>query len=172
MEYNTLGDTTIFQTAQNMANMANKYKREVRTEFNGILLIAKPGDKPSSIIYAYEVVFAVKRVEYQKSGKIEEKQHKKQEAKNALAKALKSAPPMSFYNQTKWQEFGTGAIEKFAQDWARLIECRIAKGEIFESCATETVWFVADAYELSCSNFAQVLRKLFEVWTYGEQLRV
>ena len=52
--YETLGGEHITISAAHMVDLVKKTKDSVKTEFNGVTLTAKPGDKPDQIVQRYK----------------------------------------------------------------------------------------------------------------------
>lgn len=169
MEYDGIFDQTISSLVENMLKAAQELDTTITSNFNDIPVIVNPGDKYEAVIEKYSNAFGLRHNEYFSSEKYKKEQEKIIHAKEELAKALQNAPPMTLINPNN--VFGIGQIESFAKDWARLMEKDVQEGKTIIDCADKNVWFVSEAYEMSCTTFAVALQKLFKIWHYGEQLK-
>ena len=95
----------------------------------------------------------------------------------ALEGALAVAPPMSVIDQDFWdtqikvnQDAYGRRILRYAKDWARLIEARLAAGDSLEGCA-ETAASLADDDGITGFMYGAAVAILSKVWKHGEELR-
>jgi len=176
-----LGDD-ITNTAKHMVALANNHNDKVKTDFNGIILTANPGDSPQSIVKFYSDEMDRKRERYIKSPEYKQRQ---QEAKDAklrkefmLKGALVASPKkITLRNQKEWEKclqsnkdgYG-GGILNFAELWARLMEGRIANGGTLEECAEEAS-HLADINGITGFMYGAAVSILSQVWIHGEELR-
>lgn len=94
-----------------------------------------------------------------------------------LDAALKDAPAMEITNDALWQEckdnnkdpYGARVV-KYAEDWARLMQVRLANGETIQDCAEETSR-IADDDGITGFMYGAAVSILAGVWKHGDELR-
>ena len=176
---------TVNKTAKRMVALANKTKKPVKVEFNNIELTANPGDKPDSIVRYYIIEWNRLYEECVNSPEYKEGQRKAEEAQRnrdlMLKNALAAAPEkMTYSNEEYWnKKVAANALEpygseifRFAEQWARLMEGRIANGDTLEACAGETFHLILMTIEnLTGFAYGRIVSILSQTWIHGEQLR-
>lgn len=151
-------------------------------DFNGVELIADPNSTPRAVVAVWSAEMDRKRAEYVASPEYAQRQ-KEAAARDAAKKvafdaAIAIAPPsMSFADEAGWRAglakntdpYG-GAVYVYAEQWARIMEGRIARGETVEQCADDSS-HVADTDGITGFMYGAAVGILAHCWKYGEALR-
>lgn len=183
MIYETMPGDTIDRTAKGMVAYANSHNQPVSTDFNGINLVAWPRCNSADNIMRYYWSETNQRHErYINSQAYKDRCRKAEEAqmkKDAILKgALLVAPEkMTLRDQEGWQKtvaantdgYG-GAVIRYAELWARLMEGRMANGDTVEGCAEESS-HIADDEGITGFMYGCAVSILSQVWVHGEDLR-
>jgi len=85
---------------------------------------------------------------------------------------------MKFKDKATWESFvaknmdpyGAGVVQ-YAEQWADLMETRIAEGKSVTQMAEETSFIAAKGTGLSGFQYGCAVAILSQVWLYGEALR-
>lgn len=96
----------------------------------------------------------------------------------ALAGALSVAEPIELRDTEAWQQFVEnnkdaygGRCVRFAEEWARLMQTRIANGETIAAC-TDELSHLADDDGISGFMHGAAISMLSKCWKHGEDLRL
>lgn len=180
--YDPTPGTTISRAAEDMVQLAHETGDTVTARFNDIEITANPGDHESAIVQAYQSESRRRHEDYTSSPEYKRQQRESEEsrrlAEEALAAALKAAPPeMTLRDKEGWKKavenntdgYGGGVI-RFAERWARPMEARMARGEALQDCADDAL-SLADSEGITGFMYGCAVGILAQVWTYGEELR-
>lgn len=103
------------------------------------------------------------------------KEAKKQRA--LLQGALSVAGPIELVDEEGWSKFKNnntdgygGRVVRYAEEWARLMQTRIANGETIQQCAQE-LSHLADDDGITGYMYGCAVGVLAKVWKHGEALR-
>lgn len=183
MIYETMAGDTIEETTEEMVAYANSINQSVSTNFNGINLVAWPRcNSADNIMRCYWSETDQRHERYINSREYKDRCREAEEAqkvKDALLKgALLVAPgKMTLRDEDGWQKtvaantdgYG-GAVIRYAELWARLMEGRISNGDTVESCAEEAS-HIADDEGITGFMYGCTVSILSQVWVHGEDLR-
>lgn len=106
-----------------------------------------------------------------------EYEKKRAAAKLVMDGALKDAAPIELRSAEAWKRFRGantddygGRVVQYAEDWARLMQTRIANGESLAECAEE-LSHAADHDGITGFMYGCAVQMLAECWVHGEELR-
>ncbi len=180
--YEPMAGENISETAKHMVSMAKKTKEPVMARFNDITLTANLDGDADSVVQYYYAESNRRREEYVKSPEYKKRQRESKEAQRRqdlmLKNALAVAPEkITLRDEEGWKKavaanvdsYGGGIIS-FAERWARLMEGRMANGEVLEVCAAETA-SLADNEGVTGFMYGCAVSILAKVWVHSEQLR-
>lgn len=170
-------------TAENMVKMANQYGCVVTSEFNEIPLDTAPGADPDSIVAAFNEACEERRKKWEASPEYAKQQQEAKERQarkdSELCDALAASPPVpNMDDKDGWQKavdansaepYGA-RIVRYCDEWARIMEGCIARGETLEQCA-ERASRVADDDGITGFMYGCAVGLLAQCWVHGEQLR-
>lgn len=181
--YEPLAGENVSETAKRMVALAKKTKGPVTAKFNDIVLTAKPGDNPETIVKYYQTESNRRHKEYVKSPEYKKRQQREaQEAQRRqdlmLKGALVAAPEkMTLRDEEGWKKAVVAntdgyddGVMSFAERWARLMEGRMANGDTLEACADEAS-SLADNEGITGFMYGCAVSILSQAWIHGEQLR-
>lgn len=179
MKYDPLCGTTISEAATAMVKMANQLNEQVTADFNGIEIIANPGDNASTIVSYYHEE-SHKRHEARVNspeGQVAKKTRMEAELLAAMA-AAEGIKEFSVSDQNAWElwlknnsDGGYGeCIMRYAARWANLMEAKIAEGAKLEDIANETS-HEADLEGITGFMYGAAVSVLASCWEHGDQLR-
>jgi hypothetical protein len=183
MFYETMAGDTIERTAKEMVAYAHKLNQSVSTDFNGINLVAWPRcNSAENICVCYWSETNRRHERYINSPEYKEKCLQAEEAqkiRDALLKGALAVSPekMTLRDEDGWQKtvaantdgYG-GAVIRYAELWARLMEGRISTGDTVEGCA-EAASRIADNEGITGFMYGCAVSILSQVWIHGEDLR-
>ena len=174
-KYKPLAGEGISKIAWKIVILAEKTKGKVIANFNGIKLIAKPGDNASSIVEFYE----------KKSNRIDEEWRKSPEGQHIADEAKESAKklvtalsegilPFALKDTERWKQIvkirNRDCVVRYAARWANLMEKKLIMGAKLEDIANVTS-HEADLEGITGSIYGCAVSILSKVWENGEQLR-
>lgn len=154
----------------------------IEFDFNGQVITALPDSNPEILVKNFLDESDRRHQEYINSDeykrKQEEYERKELEKTNQLNIYLKDAPEkMTLKDESGWlsackantDPYGHAVIV-YAERWARLLEARISKGEVFKDIADECS-HLADTEGITGFMYGCAVSILSSVWIYGEELR-
>ena len=179
--YEPMAGDCISDVCETLEKMTAEYSEPVQADFNGVTITAKPGMTADDLEQGWLKKTDRMRAEYQASPEYKERQkesaRRNAEKKASLQTALVDAPPMEFADESGWKEFASnntdpygGRVVRYADEWARLMQRRIADGETVESCADDTS-HLADDDGITGFMHGCALSVLVKTWKHGEALR-
>lgn len=181
--YETHPGQHIKNAAEEMVALANFSGEVVTATFNDIPLDTAPGGDPSGIVASFNEEMERRRAEYVASPEYakhqREAREREEQRQTATAAALSKAPAkLTLRDEPAWQKSvdankndGYGAaVTQYADQWARIMESRMASGETLEACADEAS-HVAGNVGLSGFQYGCAVSILSQVWIHGEQFR-
>lgn len=182
--YEPLGGDSITHTAEEMVKLANFTGQPVTAMFNDIPLDTAPGGDPDGIVRSYTEEMERQRQEYEASPEYAKRQQEMKERDEQKARdltaALASAPATpTMRDEEGWQKSVEAnkdggyseAVMIFADQWARIMEAKVAAGAKIEECADEACG-VANNVGLTGFQYGCAVSILSQCWTHGEALRV
>jgi hypothetical protein len=110
---------------------------------------------------------------------VREEEARKESAKQktALQGALSVAGPIELVDEEGWNKFKAnntdgygGRVVRYAEEWARLMQTRLANGETIAQCADE-LSHLADDDGITGFMYGCAVGTLAKVWKHGEALR-
>jgi hypothetical protein len=111
---------------------------------------------------------AIRQEEYSKVAKAQ---------KELLAGALSLAGPIELIDEEGWKKFVAnnkdgygGRVVRYAEEWARLMQTRLANGETIPECAEE-LSRMADDDGITGYMYGCAVSVLAKAWKHGETLR-
>lgn len=111
---------------------------------------------------------AIRHEEYAKAEKAQ---------KQLLAGALSLAGPIELIDEEGWKKFVannqdgySGRVVRYAEEWARLMQTRLANGETIPECAEE-LSRMADDDGITGYMYGCAVSVLAKAWKHGEALR-
>lgn len=111
---------------------------------------------------------AIRQEEYSKVAKAQ---------KELLAGALSLAGPIELIDEEGWKKFVAnnqdgygGRVVRYAEEWARLMQTRLANGETIPECAEE-LSRMADDDGITGYMYGCAVSVLAKAWKHGEALR-
>ena len=161
-DYEPTCGENVTRIAMELCVVATKDGRECRARFNGIVLVAQPGQGPDSVVAFY----------------LAESKRREERHRLLLKGALMAAPEhMTLIDPEGWQKtveansdpYGKAAVD-YAHLWARLMEGRIANGDTVAGCAEEAS-HLANVDGITCFMYGCAVSILSKVWKHGEELR-
>lgn len=176
------GGTHIDQACEELVAAANESLMPVSGDFNGITIVGKPHESTAAELSAWYSEESRKRGEaYRQTD--EYKAHEKArlqkaaEKKSAFAAAIDGAPPIELRNEADWNEakannqdpYGAATF-RYAENWARIMQKRIAAGDTVAQAATATQ-YLADPEGISGFMYGCAVQALAHCWIHGEELR-
>jgi len=177
-----LAGNTITEACKEAVMLANKKKMLIEFKFNDQIITASPRDNPETLSNNYITESHRKHQEYINSDEYKMKQaeyeRKELEKKEKLNTYLKDGPTkMTLKDESGWlaackantDPYG-GAVIVYAEQWARLMEVRISKGEQLQSIAEECS-HLADTDGLTGFMYGCAVSILSSVWIHGKELR-
>lgn len=180
--YEALPGEHIDQAIQHILDLAHASGEPATMRFNEIDMTTQPDDTLVSLRARYDTACAVRQAAYLASPEYLQQQREATAAQarraEAHQKALATAPAQLTVRDTAaWEAFSQvntdpyGArIVRFADEWARLMEARLATGETIASCAQDTATLANDdgitGYMYGCA-----VSILAQCWAHGEALR-
>jgi hypothetical protein len=166
-----------------MQKQADQEGAKVEHTFNEVPIFAVPGETASEPAARCMKEMERRRQEYLKSPECkrreEEARRRQKEQDAALEDALAAAPgEMSFSDKGAWEEgleknqdgYG-GAVYRYAETWARLMEGRLVQGETVEHCAKK-MSHLADNEGITGFMYGAAVSILAHCWIHGENLRL
>lgn len=178
MKFDPMCGTTINNAADEMVKLANEHGEQVVADFNGIEIIANPGDNASTIVTYYQEESHKRHEAWLNSpeGQAAEKA-RKEAAERAAAAAAEGVKEFSVSDQDAWalwqqnNQSGYGAcVMRYAARWANLMEVKMAAGAKLEDIASETS-HEADLEGITGFMYGAAVSVLASCWEHGDQLR-
>lgn len=171
------------QAAAEMVRLTEESGESVSMEFNDIAVVAFPGNNVQDLCSQYDAAWTARRDAYLASPEYAKAQKEYAEKEAARKKASEEAlalAPQTFTlrnKRTGWKKmwrinsdpYGR-YVMVFADQWARIMEYRMAQGETLEACAEEAS-HLADTDGLSGFQYGVAVGILSRCWIHGEQLR-
>lgn len=166
---------------RNMVEEATTHNEAVLGKFNGVELLANPGQEPETLVQEYDRVKSRSRQQYlasdQRKKELEEQRNREQARASQKANALRDAPSMTLTDAALWAKFaenntdpyGSGIV-RYAENWARATERAVSLGEALEDCADRLSHEVDDE-GITGFMYGCAVRILSQVWIHGEALR-
>ncbi len=179
--YEAMAGESIKTTCLNMQTMASAAKCSIRCDFNGIEIVATQSTTTEYLVGMWNEKMERRRKEHLESpehkARMSELAKRDAENKSALKTALASSPEMEIINESAWKKWTEansdgygGRVIRYAEEWARLMQSRIANGESLESVADETS-HLADDDGITGFMYGAAVSVLSETWKHGESLR-
>ena len=144
------------------------------------------GDKPTvgpypSVMLSEPEIESDKRIKKMNAERLQKSDDEYQQLEQAkrllLAEALSVTGPIGLIDQPAWDQFvaknkdGYGAgVVRYADNWARLMQARLANGESIADCADETS-HLADGDGITGFMYGCAVSMLAKTWKHGEALR-
>lgn len=182
IDYEPMAGDHIESACSEAVATAHRLNRNVVFKFNDQTITATPTSNPDELSKAYSTECQRSHDEYIASPEYRKQQEEyalaEKRKASALANALVSAPKyMSLKDEAGWKKacaantdpYG-GAVMRYAETWARLMEDGISKGRVLDDIADETS-HLADNEGLTGFMFGAAVSTLARVWIYGEDLR-
>jgi len=176
------GDT-IYTACREAVEVAQQELCNVEFVFNGHTITATPRSKPDDLVKHFLDECDRKHAEYIASPEykrqMEECERKQREKENAVKSLLSSAPPnMALKDSEGWKKcceansdgYGKAVID-YAEQWARIMEARMANGEQLGNIADECS-HIADTDGITGFMYGCAVSILSKVWKHGEELRL
>jgi hypothetical protein len=138
------------------------------------------GPYPKAELSAEEIASdAAIRAEHERLSAIRQEEYAKaaRDKKKLLEGALSVAGPIELANEAGWKTFVEankdgygGRVVRYAEEWARLMQTRIANGETIPQCAQE-LSHLADDDGITGFMYGCAVSVLSKTWKHGEALR-
>jgi hypothetical protein len=182
MEITFSGGTDISRACAALVGAANAAGCRVRGKFNGIEIVAQPNTSTADGLVAWYQGESRRRAEeYRKTpeyaAQLAAREKRARDDRNAFAAAMDGAPPMEFRNEADWNEAkannqdGYGAaVYRYAENWARIMQKRIAAGETVAEAAGASQ-YIADPEGITGFMYGCAVQALAHCWIHGEELR-
>ena len=179
--YEPMAGESIGKTCETLEQLATEHGDPVQAEFNGVMITASPGSTAGELETEWREETDRKRAEHEASPEYKRRQEaaERRDAGNkaSLQAALVDAPPMEFADEQAWGEFTAKnadpygvRVVRYAEEWARLMQARIANGGTIEDCA-EGLSHLADDDGITGFMYGCAVSVLAKVWKHGEALR-
>ena len=138
------------------------------------------GPYPKVVLTAEELASdAAIRAEQERLSAIRQEEYSRvaREQKAMLQEALGVAGPIELIDEDGWKKFVAnnqdgygGRVVRYAKEWARLMQTRLANGETIPECAEE-LSRMADDDGITGFMYGCAVGVLAKVWKHGEALR-
>lgn len=180
-KYEPMPGERIEDTCAKLVQMVNDSGGPVSATFNDIELVASVGMTAGDLEQSWRDESDRRREAYESSPeykqRLEEAKRRDAEKKSQLQSALSSSPPMEFSDEKAWDRFVAsnqdpygGRVVRYAEEWARLMQSRVAAGKTIAECAEETS-HLADDDGITGFMYGCAVSVLSNTWRHGEELR-
>ena len=172
----------ISEACRNAVATAKRERCKIQFDFNEIELTATPTTDPDQLANAFMAESERRHAAYIASPKykrfVAEQERKERERETKLRVLLANMPAhMTLRDAEVWKKscevnsdgYG-GAVMKYAERWARVMEARMAKGEELADIAEESS-DLANEEGITGFMYGCAVGILSQVWKHGEELR-
>lgn len=172
----------ITDACEKLVAKAAEHGEVVSGVFNEIELVAEPGTTTAANLVSHYWDESQRRHEAylaspEYAAREAEAKKKAIEARLAFAQAIEDAPPIELRDEAGWNEskeknsdpYGAGVL-RYAENWARIMQKRIAAGETV-AAAAEASQFIADTEGITGFMYGCAVGILAHCWIHGEELR-
>jgi len=176
--YEALPGDKVSEAAKKMVEVADKKSTVVTCEFNGIQLLARPGDDPAIIVRGFDGECERRHKEYEASPEgIAAAKKQRALAEKAATAAKEGILPFELADPDSWEEcvkanddgYGSCAV-RYAARWANYMEAAMESGAPLENAAESTA-HEANLEGITGFMYGCAVGILAKVWTHGEELR-
>ncbi len=179
--YEPMCGVNISQVCKEITDLVAETGEPVTSDFNGISIVAEVGVTAGDLEQKWREESDRRHKEYVSSPEYKQRQveakAKCAAALQRLERGLADAPTMELADEQKWIKFAAsntdpygGRVVKYAKDWARLMQSRMADGDSLEACAEETSR-IADNDGITGFMYGAAVSVLAQTWKHGESLR-
>ena len=177
-EYRVPPGQSITAACVALVELADATQEPATGQFNGIMILAAPGESAAAVEQAWSELSDRRRLEWEQSPEGRAARVRQAEATAQFERsAAEGLLPFAVVDEKAWATwqannsdgYGLGAL-RFAARWANYMEARIAKGDklpdIAQACGHE-----ADLEGITGFMYGAAVSVLASCWEHGEALR-